>query len=267
MNIQRSTLRTQHAPRMNTLYGAKVNQVKMMRHRGFTNRDTYILAGGAESDTVEFEPFDDDAAIESEEHFMDNVYMGSATNLVTFYITPSPNPIGDVVNDIVMVYWAEELEKDKIGKAFIAAATDLQYRINTHPDMTTGRIKSVVFIGNKPLNPDAMKESRMDLGVYMQVFGFIDLMPLTHIQRVPMRLMTAEELKRFPYADSARMCPCLYIDDREVLYNGIGPNGKWLPGNFVRCDRTLPKATSFAEKSIMFRAITSEFRPKIKIPS
>ena len=253
---------------MGTIYGAKVNQVKMMRHRGFTNADTYRLAEGVESTDYKLEPFDDDAAIASEEHFMNNVYMGEAANLVTFYVTPSPIPLGDMKYDIVMVYWAEEMEKDKIGKAFIAAANDLRYRLNTSDYlMTFGQIKSIVFIGNKPLNPDALKESRTDVGVYIQVFGYLDLMPLTHIQRVPMRLLTADELKQFPYADSARMCPCLYIDDREVLYNGIGPNGRWLPGNFVRCDRTLPKASSFAERSIMFRAIVPEFRIKIKIPN
>lgn len=253
--------------RMGTMYGAKINQIAMMRHRGFTNQHSYYLVNGVESDDFEFAHFDDDASVLSEEHFTDAVYMGSATNLVTFYITPSPNPLGPIVNDIVMVYWAEEMEKDKIGKAFIAAAINLFYRINTSHLITDSVIKSVVFIGNKPLNSDALKESRMDVGVYFQVFGYIDLMPLTHIQRVPMRLMTTEELKVFPYADSARICPCLYLDDREVLYNGVGPKGKWLPGNFVRCDRTLPKASSFAEKSIMFRVIVGEFRPRVKIPS
>lgn len=249
--------------RMNSIYGAKMNQVRMMRYRGFTNADTYTLEGGPEGKEINFIPFDDDLAA-SDESYFNTIYSGEASNLVTFYITPSEFPFGPIVKDIVMVYWAESLDKEKIGKAYIGAATNLYYRVNS--TVEDARITSIVIITNKPLNPDALKASRTDIGAFVQVFGYLDLMPLTHVQRIPSRLMTEEELREFPYADQGRICPVLFIDDHEVMYNGVGPRGKWLPGTFVRCDRSLPKATSFAEKSIMFRVISADYRPKLKIP-
>lgn len=235
---------------MNTVYRAKINQVQMMRHRGFQPNQAYRNYG----DTVNF----DFRQIDEEKYLVDEntfhqYYQGDDANLLTFYVTSVPKDNGVEVN-ITIVYWINI--DDPVGTGYTINIIGLYKSIKEK--FPQYMVPNIIIVSKSPLNPKVSKDLRQDMGTYIQVMNYLQLMPLNHAQDVPMRPATPEELRNFPQIQNPRLLPTLYVDDRVVLYNG------WLPGTIVRCDRTSPKFVSTGEKTIMWRLVINEYAPKIK---
>lgn len=235
---------------MNTTYRAKVNQVLMMRHRGFQPNQSFRRKPDVE--TLSFEPINEEAILSSEESF-NKYYQGDDANLLTFYV--SQKQVKDkVVTSITILYWINI--DDAVGTSYTVNVIELYKTMKE--SFSEILIPNIIIVSKSPLNSKVSKDLRQDMGTYIQVFNYLQLMPLNHAQNIPMRPTTPEELKNFPQIQNPRLLPTLYIDDRIVLYNG------WLPGTIVRCDRISPKFVSTGEKTIMWRLVTNELMPKVK---
>lgn len=235
---------------MNAIYRAKINQVLMMRHRGFQSNQSFRKVPNVE--TFSFEPINEENILASEESF-NNYYQGDDMNLLTFYV--SQKQVKDkLITNITILYWINI--DDAVGTSYTVNVIELYKTMKEmFPDI---KIPNIIIVSKSPLNPKVSKDLRQDMGTYIQVFNYLQLMPLNHAQDISMRPATQEELKNFPQIQNPRLLPTLYIDDRIVLYNG------WLPGTIVRCDRISPKFVSTGEKTIMWRLVINELMPKVK---
>lgn len=235
---------------MSSVYRSKINQVLMMRHRGFQPNQAFRNAGDATN--FKFEPINEEALLANEQTFNAH-YKGEDTNLITFYVSQKEIK-GVISTEITILYWINI--DDPVGTIYTVNIIELYESLKkAFPAL---KIPNIIVVSKSPMNPKVSKDLRQDMGTYIQVLNYQQLLPLNHAQEIKMRPATIEELKNFPQVHNPRLLPTLYVDDRTVLYNG------WFPGTIIRCDRISPKFVSTGERTIMWRLVTNELMPKVK---
>jgi hypothetical protein len=235
------------ASKMNdTVYSAKINQIKMMRVRGYEDGTTMgvkLEETSNENPLYSLYPRSDDELVTSQEHF-NQVVRTPNFDLNTYH------RYLDGEEELIMInYWLFPYNGASVGNPEVTAMFNHCHFIrNSFPGRNVAKL--LVYC-DTPLTPPAKKLLSAGIWIKVQMFNYLELRPLRHVQLTPMRPLTDKEHAEFPYAskDLVVKIPRIFEGSWTVKYNG------WPSGTILFITRRTPHHATVIEQTHNYRLV------------
>lgn len=239
-----------------TLYQAKINQIKMMRHRGYTDNTT--MAAKIERTTEEGNIYSlyfrsDEQLVSNESSFNMQIENGTL-DLNTYHRYMEGE------EQILMInYWLFAGNNVNVAQSEIRTMLTHVHEIDvSFPSLRIGQLN--VYCNNS-FTPQAKSALETDIGIKIRIYSFQELRPLTHVQLPKYRLLTPEERREFPYISKEKLVkiPRIYEGSWTSKYNG------WSAGDIVMIVRKTPHHLSVMSNTVNFRLVIPGDPPTPKL--